>query len=372
MKRRKSAAAELLWPLVFSVALVLLSWGVAEALAGGDLLAAARDLGVSRPAAERVHTRYDADLGWVNLPGISIPDMYGPGLSLTTNARGFRGADVSEAVPAGKRRVICSGDSFTLGYGVGDGATWPARLETLDAGLETVNMGQGGYGVDQSYLWYLRDGEKLAHDAHVHAFIFTDLERMRSADFLGYRKPVVSAGPSGIAAEKAPPPSGDYRMPWLTQKLVVLHRLRTVRALEALCRRYFLSVDDAPTRALAVRLFEDLDARAKARGARFAAVYLPTEMDLEPTRLDGLRAYLRAELARRGVVFIDLTPDFRALPSERLEKLYLTGEDSPFVGADGHYSEAGNALVARLLLEKLRDADVLPADGVQIRKIKKI
>lgn len=349
------------WPLIFSVAFVLLSWGIAEALAGGNLLYAARDLAASRPAAERIHTRYDADLGWTHLPSLSIPDMYGPGLSLCTNSRGLRATrDFSKEVPPGKRRVICSGDSFTLGYGVADSDTWVSRLEALDQGLETVNMGQGGYGIDQSYLWFVRDGEALDYDAHVQAFIYTDFERMRAGDFLGYRKPRLVAGPRAISAEKAPPPAGEHRMPWLTQKLVVLHRLRTVRALETLLRKYFLSADDANTRAIAARVFAELDARARARGARFAAVYLPTEMDVEPTRLDDLRRFLREELSRRGVVYIDLTDDFRTLDRAHREKLFLTGEDSPFVGADGHYSAVGNAFVARLLSAKLRAAGILP------------
>lgn len=354
MTQRKFCAVDLFWPLVFSFALIFVSWGVAEALAGGDLLSVARDLGASRSAAERVHTRYDADLGWINLPDVSIPNMYGPGLSFRTNSRGFRNThDFSKAKPSGKHRVVCSGDSFTLGYGVADSQTWVSRLETLEPSLETVNMGQGGYGIDQSYLWFVRDGETMDYDVHIQAFIYTDFERMRSGDFLGYRKPRLVSGPDTLVAEKAVPPTGVFRMPWLTQKLVVLHRLRTVRALEAFCRKYFLSVDDADTRALAVQIFTDLDARAKRRGVRFAAVYLPTEMDLEPTRLDDLRAFLKEELARHGVAFIDLTGDFRALPAGQSEKLFLTGADSPFVGADGHYSEEGNALVARLLLEKL-------------------
>src|SRR5690348_5403199 len=69
------------------------------------------------PLAERRHTQYDEVVGWVNVPSLAVPDMYGPGIFLRTNQRGFRGArDVDVRVPAGKHRVICSGDSFTLGY----------------------------------------------------------------------------------------------------------------------------------------------------------------------------------------------------------------------------------------------------------------
>ena len=70
--------------------------------------------------AERIHTRYDAELGWVNVPGLSLPDFYGPAKNLTINDQGFRGArSVTKRVPPQKLRIVCSGDSFTLGYGVG-------------------------------------------------------------------------------------------------------------------------------------------------------------------------------------------------------------------------------------------------------------
>ena len=111
------------------------------------------------PLAERTHTRYDELLGWVNEENVEIPDLYGEGLSIKTNSQGFRAdRDYNVTPPAGKVRIICSGDSFTLGYGVDNDHTWCQLLTTFDDRLQTVNMGQGGYGIDQAYLWYERDG----------------------------------------------------------------------------------------------------------------------------------------------------------------------------------------------------------------------
>jgi hypothetical protein len=77
--------------------------------------------------AERHHTRHDALLGWANVPGLSLPDFYGSGRGLTINGQGFRG-DRDYAPDPPLRRLVCSGDSFAMGYGVGDGDTWCARL----------------------------------------------------------------------------------------------------------------------------------------------------------------------------------------------------------------------------------------------------
>ena len=74
--------------------------------------------------AERLHTEYDPLLGWINKPNVSIDDMYGPNVFLKTNSQRFRNQnDFSINVPKGRIRVICSGDSFTLGYGVGNDHT---------------------------------------------------------------------------------------------------------------------------------------------------------------------------------------------------------------------------------------------------------
>ena len=67
-------------------------------------------------------------------------------------------------------KKISSGDSFTLGYGVNNEETWPTAFSKLDERFETINMGQGGYGVDQSYLWYKRDGLEFDHQIHLFAF----------------------------------------------------------------------------------------------------------------------------------------------------------------------------------------------------------
>ncbi len=143
---------------------------------------------VPAEAAERRHVVYDPELGWVNDRNVRLDDVYTPGIGLRTNSQGFRSAaDFSPDVPPGKIRLICSGDSFTLGFGVGDRDTWCDILTRIDTRLETINMGQAGYGLDQAYLWYRRDGLALDHQIHVLAFITDDFPRMQVTDFSGTR-----------------------------------------------------------------------------------------------------------------------------------------------------------------------------------------
>ena len=72
----------------------------------------------TKPVAERLHTRYDSELGWVNIPNTHLDDLYAPGLYVHINAQGFRNdEDFDYETPSGKVRAICSGDSFTFGFG---------------------------------------------------------------------------------------------------------------------------------------------------------------------------------------------------------------------------------------------------------------
>lgn len=160
-----------------------------------------------RHLAERKHTQYDAGLGWVNIPNLAISNLYGSGKHLHINNLGFRGRHpVADEVASEARRIILSGDSFTFGYGVGDEDTWGAGLARRFGHVEVLNMGLGGYGVDQAYLRYLRDGVTLDHDLHLFSFITEDFKRMTRPRFMGYGKPVVTVREGRLVTEHVPVP----------------------------------------------------------------------------------------------------------------------------------------------------------------------
>ena len=96
----------------------------------------ANKMRTQRRLAERLHTEYDTQLGWINKADFHGRDLYGSSLHLHTNAQRFRATEpTAEHVPPGRVRVVCTGDSFTLGYGVADEDTWCAQLEQCDATL---------------------------------------------------------------------------------------------------------------------------------------------------------------------------------------------------------------------------------------------
>ena len=206
----------------------------------------------SEPVPERVHTEYDEELGWINLPNVSVKDMYGRGVYLTTNSQRYRNShDLSPRVPDGKVRIVCSGDSFTLGYGVDDDHTWCQLLTLMDEHLETVNLGQGGYGIDQAYLWYKRNEPKLEHNIQIFAFITDDFLRTGRDSYFGYGKPYLRIRANELYQDNRPVPKRSYYAPWFTGAVRELKRLNTVQLFGKLADRLVLLNDDSTKNSVA-------------------------------------------------------------------------------------------------------------------------
>jgi len=316
---------------------------------GSSAVIFVHDMISARPLAERAYTRYDTLLGWVNIPNAYIRDMYGPGVYLKTNAQGFRGnADVEAHSSTHKLRVICSGDSFTLGWGVDNDDTWCQLLSSMDRRWETVNMGQGGYGIDQVFLWYARDGRVIDHGVHIFAFISADFNRMKQTAFLGYPKPVLDLRDSALVVRNVPVPRQPWYVGWAVPPIGQLRSaelFRRVRGKVSPPEGAPRAVSDSVTWQVASRVFETLREMNEAQHSTLVLVHLPVSQDYKGNDAGGWRRHLREQSARTGVAFVDL--------AEELQRLTPGEVDSLFIGGTGHYSVKGNQWVARLLYPRL-------------------
>lgn len=310
--------------------------------------------------AENMYTRYDPDLGWVSIPKIHLPNMYGPGVFLRMNSQGFRGdRDCETHVPLGKVRVVCSGDSFTLGYGVDDDSTWSRVLERMDPRLETVNMGQGGYGIDQAYLWYMRDGIKLDHDIHVFGFISSDVHRTAFKVLGGYPKPTLGLRQGELVVRNVPVPQLDGLMRF-RQRLTPIQNLRAAVLLRSILEKRAQGPfwnSDAPDPGLirlVAKVFDRLSDTNNKKNSVLVVTCFPTQGDCARGSLNPIEAAIRAETKKLGVHWVDLLDDFLKLPPPQLQRMFISEVAIPnFLFAAGHYTVEGNDFVARLLYDRL-------------------
>ncbi len=96
---------------------------------------------------------YSAALGWTIKPNGAAPPHY------RANAQGIRADREYAPTPTpGRVRVAAFGDSFTHGDGVDNADVWTEVLARSRPGLEILNFGVGGYGLDQALLRYRLDG----------------------------------------------------------------------------------------------------------------------------------------------------------------------------------------------------------------------
>ncbi|MBX3414559.1 MAG: hypothetical protein KF708_17865 [Pirellulales bacterium] len=337
--------------LVFLEGLLSILWMVP------DFLARRRSAARAITYLEDYHARHNSELGWEHIPGKTVSHLYGKGRSITINADGFRGReDYVGHKPSDRFRVVCLGDSMTMGYGVDDPDTYPAQLEQVNPRIQAVNMGQGGYSVGQDYLWFKREHARLEPDLLVASFIVDDFWRlvnMRTPNGAAVPHFNLIDGRVVVSNQPVPPKieTGDVVDPsarplgFLFEKSALF---RTVDTVVKPAREVRVQVDRNEQFQLALAILAEL--KREAGDVPLVLVMLPEVGELkEPARLVLYRQII-AELERfaqtQGIPLLDLSGDF--LAAGNIDRFFLTEKYH-------HFSEAGNRLIAERLNAFLGD-----------------
>lgn len=97
--------------------------------------------------AQKSTARYDSRLGWVHRENVRSDSTN----AVNTIDHGIRRNTLDQAETIEKQAILAVGDSFTAGSEVEDNESWPAHLQAL-IGERVLNAGVGGFGVDQIIL----------------------------------------------------------------------------------------------------------------------------------------------------------------------------------------------------------------------------
>jgi len=292
----------------------------------------------------------------------------------SSSIEGIRSArpGVAYAAASGPlRRVALVGDSFTFGLEVPFEESWAYRLQQeLGAGVQILNFGVDGYGVDQAYLRYRRDVRPWRPDLVVFGFINHDLYRsMAVYSFVSFPewefpfgKPrfVLNAGKLNL-----------FNTPVLTPQEIVTRRsiaelpfIELDRGYEpsdwqwhpyyhSQLARFLLSrfrrwpeprgeVSDRVMQAVNTELLASFASLAREQNSTPLIVYFPSRGDYSGQDRRAKDPVLAA-LRERNIEYQNLTS---CLGEVGVSHLFI--ENRP------HYSPQGNAAVAKCLVPAVR------------------
>ena len=332
-------------------------------------------------ASRRWYQQPDPELGWINGARISFAG------ATQSKQRVRSRRKYAPEPPPGVLRVAAFGDSYVHGDEVRDGEVWSALVEKDCRGVEVMNFGVSGYGVDQAYLRYLRDGRRLHADLVAIGFFPDQLVRNVNVfrpflapgtghqmtkprflledgalrllpnplrDLASYRQ--LLDDPDRVLGEHAAHdayfPRGyragplDFLATVRLGKLAVEH-LHTPERPPPLVEGRFNPSSEAY--AVTLALLEAFIEAARQDGAQPLVVLFPDPGDLHRIRDGKETAYapLVHDLSAREIPYLDLAASFAAeAPDAKVEELFLKW----------HYSPRGNAVVARAL-EAVLDRD---------------
>ena len=354
---RRGVRAALLW-LIVTTTLTLALLALIEGAA--SLLLFARDAGSTELVEARaVSSQFDPELGWIARPSFHEPNFYGRGRGIRTDERGLRIGD-GNAGEEGRPVTVCSGDSFTWGYGVAAEDTWCHLLGEM-LGTQTVNLGQSGYGVDQAFLLYMREAPRLDHSLHLFTFIEDDFVRAQSDEFLGYPKPLLGLVDGEIQTLNAPLPQDSWYRSLRRRLAGPASELRAVRVLTGLMNGTG-GAGGGPSGGAYSEVVEQMLARLaevnRAKSSRLVLILLPNEGMHARPRDSRWQTDVKRIADSLGIPFFDLTEELRALEGSQVASLFQQFEDMPqeevsFQLWGGHYSEEGNAWAAAAIRERL-------------------
>lgn len=300
--------------------------------------------------------RSDPELGWTGKPNARVRFRR---LDFDTvveqDSAGWRRPDpLPPHDPT--RRILFLGDSFTWGWGVGQGEVFTDALQRRVApGTAVYNRGMTAYGTAQEYLLLRRELATLHYDDVVLMFFANDLSD--NLDGEGGRRPLFELVDGRLIPGRQPTalmnPVNRFRKDHSRAFQFFYYHVRVLtkwlgRSAEAPPEVDGPNIDfrSLPGSGVTAKLIAATNQLARQNGARFFVVYVPTASDIEhgaahDPYVRALHVLLVHVSQSEQIPLIDLAPQFheRAHEGERL-----------IYPRDQHWTPAGHRLAADLLL----------------------
>ncbi len=354
--------------------------------------------------------RPDALIGWGLAPGKQYfyPHENPSGVYFDVNRFGYRDKEWAEEKPAGVFRVAVLGDSYVEALQVTRDKTFPALAEKKLAQatgrkIEFMNFGRSCFTQSEERLVLERDILKFKPDLIIlFYYAINDIGDLHPKTALSLMRPFYEERPDGslkldtsfnktrafkIKTWLNPFKQRSTLISLITERFIIFERVKQAEqtgllgsdpdARESL-RAYLSLATSTPepqyiqNYQLSKRLLADMARLGRAHRARFMLVnidlpsYLPEAAQkfksVNPTfNPDFFDEDLAAFAAKEGMLFIGLEEIFRQKAQEIGRPLHFKYWDAigikgywEYGAHTGHWNEAGHALVAGQLVEKIQ------------------
>ena len=341
---------------------------------------------------QKTINEFHPKLGWAKEPGMRASRSTSEfDVTFEINEQGLRDDLVERAKPKGTFRVLCLGDSFTLGYTVDREHLFVDHLErywsTQQRRVEVVNAGTEGYSTDQEVLWFLEEGKHYEPDLVLLFPYENDIYWNGEQQYTRYPKPrFTPQGGIEARAFEEPKPSpaitklalGQFAAKVLVPMIAKPDPSRG--AFQPAGTDVWVNKEFAPLFHQAPDFLTEAEARTKgalaalkretdALGAKLVVVPVPSESAIDPAEKERFR-----ELALGGLGDEHWSPDkpvdfFRDAAEElglqtidtRPALLAAADKGDPLYFRDEwHFTPAGNEAFALALIEELDAMNSFP------------
>lgn len=306
-------------------------------------------------------TTWDPELGLRQIPGAKgciVRSEFRT--DVVINSKGLRDREYPYARPAGTKRVLCLGDSFTWGFGVDEDQTFAKVLETLlgtTFGLthrwEVINAGVYNTGTAHQLAYFDAEGYKYDPDVVVLCFCpandfwnntSSGLYTLRDGRLIKHTARISRPVRLRCLAQRIP----GYSVLFGRSHLVTFIKYRIIARL--IYRRHVPDRAGDPRPSLAAeqraealtrQLMATLHEHCTSRNCSLAVMVVP-EADCsipQPCTRD-LIDYIK----RDGIQYVDLSPRFAEEAKQGIDNFYPL---------DGHWNRTGHRLAAEILYELL-------------------
>ncbi len=261
------------------------------------------------------------------------------GIFFHVNKLGFRGPEISKDKPQGTMRILCLGDSITMGSALPEEAVYPRIVEGIllerypGHRFEVINMGVSGYDIEEEHLQFKEEGLLLSPDAVVVQFCLNDVPSVEFVDLINPLRELDIPGKRFLLAHLA------------------LARFLRERYNRLGLKNAFLGVDhlfemdpESPQAQRIEKGFSEYETRlreiaslCRKRGVRFLLLIVPHRAQFDDRRARYIPQKRLIALGREsGFDVLDLVPLFSSL-----EKLPYAFPDPVHPDPIGHKIIAG-------------------------------